>query len=87
MDIIDHVVDQYGNITPSDVKENNKKMNKPMDIDKPINIYFHCIEKCVQFAEDAKTCYTNEQVLQCVEHAAAMTGMYEQAMEEWMEKP
>eukprot|EP00957_Ditylum_brightwellii_P025046 1895001-Ditylum_brightwellii.AAC.1 len=43
------------------VKENNKKMNEPMDIDEPISTYFHCIEKCVHFAEDAKTPYTNEQ--------------------------
>eukprot|EP00957_Ditylum_brightwellii_P128793 9824401-Ditylum_brightwellii.AAC.1 len=74
MDMINHLVDRYGNITLSDVKENNKKVNKPMDTDEPISTYFHCIEKCVQFAEDAKTSYTNEQVLQCVEHAAAMTG-------------
>eukprot|EP00957_Ditylum_brightwellii_P027887 2107239-Ditylum_brightwellii.AAC.1 len=87
MDMINHLVDQYGNITSSGVKENKEKMNKPMDIDEPINIYFYCIEKYVQFAEDAKTPYTNEQVLQCVEHAAAMAGMYEHAMEEWIEKP
>eukprot|EP00957_Ditylum_brightwellii_P144056 10976604-Ditylum_brightwellii.AAC.1 len=62
-------------------------MNEPMGIDEHISTCFHHIEKCVQFAEDSKTPYTNEQVLQCVEHAAAMTGMYEQAMEELMEKP
>eukprot|EP00957_Ditylum_brightwellii_P063218 4798663-Ditylum_brightwellii.AAC.1 len=62
-------------------------MNKQMDIDESMRTYFYCIEKCAQFAEDAKTPYTNEQVLQCVEHAATMTGMYEQSMEEWMEKP
>eukprot|EP00957_Ditylum_brightwellii_P064068 4860156-Ditylum_brightwellii.AAC.1 len=87
MDMINHLVDQYGNIALSDVKENNEKMNEPMDIDEPISTYFHRIDKCMQFAEDAKTPYTDEQVLQCVEHAVAMTGMYEQAMEEWMEKP
>eukprot|EP00957_Ditylum_brightwellii_P096064 7319055-Ditylum_brightwellii.AAC.1 len=87
MDMIDHLVDRYGNITSSDVKENNKRMKELMDIDEPISRYFYCIEECVQFAEDAKTPYTNEQVLQCMEHAASMIGMYEQAMEEWMEKP
>eukprot|EP00957_Ditylum_brightwellii_P148822 11330386-Ditylum_brightwellii.AAC.1 len=85
--MIDHLLDQYEDITSSNVKENNERMNEPMDIDEPISTYFHCIVKCLQFAEDAKTPYTDEQVLQCVEHAASMAGMFDQAMEEWMEKP
>eukprot|EP00957_Ditylum_brightwellii_P087393 6652145-Ditylum_brightwellii.AAC.1 len=85
--MINHLINQYGHITSSDVKEINKCMNEPMDIDELISTYFHQVEKYVQLAENAKTPYTNEQVLQCVEHATSTTGMFDQAMEEWMEKP
>eukprot|EP00957_Ditylum_brightwellii_P068374 5190855-Ditylum_brightwellii.AAC.1 len=40
VDMIDHQLDQYGDITLSDVRENNERMNEPMDIDEPISTYF-----------------------------------------------
>eukprot|EP00957_Ditylum_brightwellii_P150641 11469587-Ditylum_brightwellii.AAC.1 len=43
-DMINHLMDWYGHITSSDVKENNKCINELINIDEPISTYFHRVE-------------------------------------------
>ena len=42
---------------------NKRKMDEPLDPTVPIDVYFKRIDECVQFATDAKTAYTPEQIL------------------------
>ena len=37
-DLLDHLLDRYGKITPADVKECKKQMNKPINATQPIDI-------------------------------------------------
>ena len=37
-DLLDHLLDRYGKITPADVEECKKQMNEPIDATQPINI-------------------------------------------------
>jgi hypothetical protein len=39
-DLIDHLLDCYGKITPADIKECNSRMNNPINSTQPIDIYF-----------------------------------------------
>eukprot|EP00957_Ditylum_brightwellii_P182064 13871126-Ditylum_brightwellii.AAC.1 len=36
-DMLDHLLDCYGKITPSDVNNNDEKMKQSMDISQPIS--------------------------------------------------
>ena len=37
-DLLDHILDRYGKITPADVEECKKQMNEPIDSTQPIDI-------------------------------------------------
>jgi len=60
---------RYGKITIVDLMTNRRKMDEPLDPSVPIDVYFKRIDECVQFATDAETAYTPEQILQTVYYA------------------
>eukprot|EP00957_Ditylum_brightwellii_P062291 4726814-Ditylum_brightwellii.AAC.1 len=54
-DVLDHLMDSFGQIKPADLVENEVQYTKPMDISQPIDAYFAHIDDCIQFASDGKT--------------------------------
>eukprot|EP00957_Ditylum_brightwellii_P059747 4535847-Ditylum_brightwellii.AAC.1 len=56
-DILDHLMDIYEHIKPADLVASGARYNEPMDITQPIDVYFVCIDDCIQYASDGK-CYT-----------------------------
>eukprot|EP00957_Ditylum_brightwellii_P100456 7657688-Ditylum_brightwellii.AAC.1 len=54
-DMLDHLLDRYGKITPSDIINNDENMKQPMNISQPISMYFNCINDCITYATDADT--------------------------------
>ena len=86
-DMVDHLLDRYGKITPADLKDNERRMNEPLDGSQPIDIFFKRIDNAVQYADDGNTPYTPQQILQTVFHAVNATGMYKDACKEWRKKP
>ena len=68
-DMLDHLLDCYGKITPSNVINNDKKMKQLMDVSQPISMYFKCINDCITYATDANTPYTPIQIVQVAYHA------------------
>ena len=54
-DLLEHLLDCYGNITTADFEYKNQQMNEPIDLSFPIDKYFEQIDECVQFANDGKT--------------------------------
>ena len=59
-DLLDHLLDCYGNITPADVEECKKQMNEPIDSTQPIDIYFKRIDDTVQYAANGNVVCTKE---------------------------
>ena len=51
-DLLDHLFDRYGKITPADVEECKKQMSEPIYATQPIYIYFNRIDNTVQYAND-----------------------------------
>eukprot|EP00957_Ditylum_brightwellii_P050035 3793125-Ditylum_brightwellii.AAC.1 len=45
--VLDHLMDQYGQIKPVDLIENGLNYNKPMDISQQIDAYFARIDDCI----------------------------------------
>ena len=86
-DLITHLLQRYGKITASDLMLNKQKMDEPLDPSVPIDVYFKQIDKCVQFATDAETVYTPEQILQTAYYAVSSSNLYTDACKEWRRKP
>ena len=63
-DLIDHLLDRYGKITPADIAACKRRMNDPIDSTQPIDIYFRKIDDCVQYAADGQVAFTPDQILQ-----------------------
>ena len=57
-----------------------------MDPSEPIDVYFKHIDECVQFAADAETAYTPEQILQTAYNAISSSNIYTDACKEWRRK-
>eukprot|EP00957_Ditylum_brightwellii_P130907 9985820-Ditylum_brightwellii.AAC.1 len=61
--VLDHLMDQYGQIKPADLVENGLNYNNPIDISQPIDAYFARIDDCIQYVSDGKTPYTAKQII------------------------
>jgi hypothetical protein len=86
-DLIDHLLDRYGKITPADIEQCKTKMNAPLDSTQPIDIFFKRIDDCVQYAADGNVAFTADQILQTAYHAISKSGIYNDACKEWRKKP
>eukprot|EP00957_Ditylum_brightwellii_P023524 1775566-Ditylum_brightwellii.AAC.1 len=62
-DVLDHLMDRYGQIKPADLVENGINCTKLIDISQSIDAYFARIENCIQYASDGKTPYTAKQII------------------------
>ena len=65
---------------------NKRKMDEPLDPVAPIDVYFKRIDECVQFATDAETAYTSEQILQTAYYAISSSNLYINACKKWKRK-
>ena len=86
-DLLEHLLDRYGNITIADLEFNNQWMNELIDLSLPIDKYFDWIDECVQFENDGKTPYTASQFIQKAHHAVLETAIYVDACKEWRKNP
>eukprot|EP00957_Ditylum_brightwellii_P064820 4918017-Ditylum_brightwellii.AAC.1 len=85
-DVLDHLMDRYGQIKPKDLVENGINYTKPMDISQPIDAYFARIDDCIKYASDGKTSYTAKQIITTVLHAVQKTGWFMVGIREWKAK-
>ena len=86
--MINHLLQHYIKITTLDLINNWRKKDEPMDSSQPINVYFKCIDECIQFAADAETgaVYTPEQILQTTYYEISSSNIYTDACKEWRRK-
>jgi hypothetical protein len=86
-DLLDHLIDRYGKITPADLETNKKRMNEPIDSTQTIDVFFKRIDDCIQYADDGEVPFTPEQILQTTYHAVSTSGHYNDACKIWRKKP
>lgn len=85
-DLIDHLMDRYGKITPAELRDNKSRMEEPIDSSQPIDIYWQRVDDCIQYAADGNTPFTAEQILQTVLLAVMATGLYKDDVKAWRKK-
>ena len=69
--LLDHLLDHYGTITPLCVEECKKQINEPIDATQSIDIYFKHID---EFAANGNVAFTAEQIVYTAYHAVSSTG-------------
>ena len=85
-DLMDHLIDRYGKITPADIALNKVKMEEPLDPSQSIALFFRRIDDCVQYAADGLVPYTPEQILQTTYNQINASGYYTEACKTWRNK-
>jgi hypothetical protein len=86
-DLIDHLLDRYGKITPADIVACKQRINEPIDASQPIDVYFQKIDDCIQYADDGQVAFTTAKIFQTTYHAISTSGFYNDACKEWRKKP
>jgi uncharacterized protein (DUF433 family) len=86
-DLLDHLLDRYGKITPADIVACKKEMTAPIDSTQPIDLDFKRIDDCIQYADDGQVPFTIDQILQTTYHAVSTSGYYSEACTEWHRCP
>jgi len=86
-DILDHLLLNHGKITSTDLKTNQDTFQAAMDPSQPIAIYFKAIDDCIEYADDANTPYSREQIVNTVYLGVFSSGFYNEACKEWQRKP
>ena len=84
--LLDHLMDRYGNITATDLKANEACINEALDNSCPVDVFFQRINDAVQYANDNKNPFLAKQILQTAFHSVNATGMYLEACKEWRQK-
>ena len=83
MELIQHLYDNYGQISQMDLDNNATRMKMPYDITTPIENLFEQIYEAVEYATNAHTPFTTEQLLATAYLLIFQTGQLERACEEW----
>ena len=74
--ILQHLFDNYGNITPLELKDNDTKMRATWDPNSPFDCLVKQIEDGQDYADDGGQPYTAEQLLRIAYTLVFKTGLY-----------
>jgi hypothetical protein len=85
-DLLDHLLDRYGKITPVAIEDCKRRINEPIDSTQPINAFFQRVDECIQYAVDGRVAFLAEQILQTTYHAVSTSGYYADACKEGRKK-
>jgi hypothetical protein len=85
--LISHLLQTYGNITPSDLATNDQKFRSAYDPAQPIEHLFSQIEDTMDFADAGGSPYTTAQVLTNSYSLVFNTGLLPESCREWRRRP
>jgi hypothetical protein len=85
-DLLDHLLARYGQITAADIAACQARMSEPFDATLSIDLFFHKIDDCIQYASDGDVDFTQRQILQIAYHAVSTSGLYTDSCKEWRRK-
>ena len=85
-DLLDHLLARYGQITAADIAACQARMSEPFDATLSIDLFFHKIDDCIQYASDGDVDFTQGQILQIAYHAVSTSGLYTDSCKEWRRK-
>ena len=85
--ILQHLFDNYGNITPLELEDNDTKMRATWDPNSPFDCLVKQIEDGQDYADDGGQPYTAEQLLRIAYTLVFKTGLYFEDCKTWNTRP
>ena len=73
-ELLVHLYNNYGEIGPDDLGENEKRMKESYDATEGVKVLFNQVEDKVEFADNAAQLYTDIQVLRIAFNLVFETG-------------
>ena len=73
---MDHLMESYGKIWDSYLEDCRQALAEPIEVDRPIDIYYHCTEYLIKFLQDRKYHFTPDQIVKAAYHDVNKTGLY-----------
>ena len=87
LDLLTNLYTTYGNITPHELQENDKRIRQPYDVAQPFEIFTAQIEDSVEYANAGGTPFSAEQVLSIAYTVLFTTGAFKDECKEWRKLP
>ena len=81
--VLTHLFDNYGNITPLELEDNDTKMRTTWDQNSPFDCLIKQIEDGQDYADDGSQPYTAEQLLRIAYTLVFKTGLYFEDCKVW----
>jgi hypothetical protein len=83
LDIINHLFESYGGITPVELEKNDARIRAPYNVTEPFEKFVSQIEDSVAFAEAGQAPITVQQVLVIGYNILFATGAFKDECKEW----
>ena len=83
LQMLTYLYENYGDIEPGDLTENNKRFWTQYDVSTPIENLWERIEEAVAFAGAADAPYTAQQILNNAYDLLHKTGQFKDKLKEW----
>jgi hypothetical protein len=87
LDILTHLMTNYGRLTAEDLTENLERINRPWDPDTPIETVFNNVAECRQLAAAGEDPITEATAVRIILQAFHNSSLFEHAVREWRNKP
>jgi hypothetical protein len=85
--LINHLLTTYGNLTPTDLANNDIQFCQAYDLSQPIESLYAQIEDAMDLVAAALAPYTAAQVIANAYSMVFTTGMFPEACREWRKRP
>ena len=85
--ILQHLFDNYGNITPLELEDNDTKMRATWDPNSPFDCLIQQVEDGQDYADDGGQPYTAKQLLHIAYTLVFKTGLYFEDCKAWNARP
>ena len=76
LQMLEHLYENYDKINEDQKAKNIERMKEPYDITTPIELFFQCIQECIDFASAAQSPLSAEQILDFVFLTLQHTGVF-----------
>ena len=86
MAMLHHLYDTYGKITEERLEKNRNEMTASYDVTLPIDSLFNRIEECSDFADAARSPFTQAQILSSAFLIIQKTGIFNKECRKWRKK-
>jgi hypothetical protein len=83
LQLLDHMMTNYGKITPLDLERNMNKLGQPWDPETPVNTVFIRGSRCRKFATEGKEPIQDNTYIRALVKVFRASGVMEDAIKEW----